>query len=268
MLSAEEAQRLEPALRGVPGLLGATYAPGSGYVDTQRLMAALEAAAAGAGAEVREGQRLVGAEQSSPGCPRRWRLICEGSAGQTGLSLQGDDVVLAPGAWAAEVGRCCGLDVPVAKVRAQMWSAPARAEPSEDDRCPLSHVLYVPLGLAHWRRHQTLDERLGVPNAVTHSLAGQRHCHHVYGRPGAEGTEVWFGGDRLPLGLGPLAEADFQLDEAAAAENFAEVASLLPALCFRDRADWCGVVGASMHGMPLIGEVQFLPGLWLCTGFG
>mmetsp|Transcript_35179 Transcript_35179/g.65637 ORF Transcript_35179/g.65637 Transcript_35179/m.65637 type:complete len:162 (+) Transcript_35179:3-488(+) len=110
----------------------------------------------------------------------------------------------------------------------------------------------------------------GTPNKVTHSAMGERYCYHVYGRPSCAGAqEVFFGGDRLPLSLDQV-PSDYDVRQPEQQENFKHISDSLPALELQDAdpGGWCGVVGSSLHGGVLIGEVAFLPGLWLCTGFG
>lgn len=277
LLSAEEAVALEPALKGTPGLVGAIHLPRSAVADPCLAPAAICAAARDAGAEfwLWENCSVLAAQRRLPKSGgRRWRITVACARPTTADATGGpveyvdcDDVVLAAGAWASEVGHMFGIEIPVAKVKAQMWAA----EPTEKTAAQLSHILYGVSSHMYWSERPTCEYQSGVPNMVTHSATGERYCHHLYGRPSpAGGGEVWFGGDRLPLGYGSPQGSDFVVDEAASAENFSQIAKTFPALALQQAqyGPWSGVVGASMHGAPLVGELPYLPGLWLCTGFG
>eukprot|EP00930_Biecheleria_cincta_P060199 TRINITY_DN45891_c0_g1_i1.p2 TRINITY_DN45891_c0_g1~~TRINITY_DN45891_c0_g1_i1.p2 ORF type:complete len:186 (+),score=41.08 TRINITY_DN45891_c0_g1_i1:457-1014(+) len=125
-------------------------------------------------------------------------------------------------------------------------------------------------GHLFWEENATRDDAMGTPNGVTHSKTGQRLCYHIYGRPAsdADAGEVCFGGDRIPISM-DAHPSDYEVDTLAMRENFSLVEECLPAMKLNDDfGSWCGVVGSSSHGAALVGEVSFLPGLWLCTGFG
>ncbi|CAE8635002.1 unnamed protein product [Polarella glacialis] len=270
ILSAAAAQTLEPALVGAPRLLGAMHLPLSGYADPRKTTHAIASAASEAGAECLENCSVVAACKVNAEAGRTWRVslsATDGYSDETTLSqVDCAHVVLAPGASALEAGRLFGLELPVARVKAQMWSA--RVGPMAR---PLSHIVYAMGSHLFWEEHSTRDDATGVPNGTTHSASGERFCHHVYGRPSldCEDGEISFGGDRLPLGVG-TGSWNYDVNEGAVSDNFAHMAESFPALQLHgaEYNPWCGLLGSTLHGGPLVGEVVFLPGIWLCTGFG
>ncbi|HEX2279529.1 MAG TPA: FAD-dependent oxidoreductase, partial [Candidatus Tectomicrobia bacterium] len=108
-LTREEAVRLEPAI--TPDIQGAIRYPDEAHVHNGRLTIALAEAARRTGAELcpdepalsllRQGERIVGVRTSLD-------------------TIQADTVVIANGAWAAELVRPLRLAIPVKPMRGQM----------------------------------------------------------------------------------------------------------------------------------------------------
>ncbi len=108
-LSSAELARLHPAL--APDLAGGLWVDAAGQVHPPRLTRAFAAAAARRGAALREGQPVVG-------------FLRRGAAVIGVLTPDGPvaaaAVVLAAGAWTAQLAREVGLDLPVAPARGEI----------------------------------------------------------------------------------------------------------------------------------------------------
>ena len=101
-----------------------------------------------------------------------------------------------------------------------------------------------------------LGERLAEAIAWRGAVSDTRLANHHY---------RVVGGDRLMwTGAGGLWPAG---PRGAARQFKDEIARLFPQLgAVEFEHAWSGVMGFSLHGMPLVGEV--IPGLWLANGFG
>jgi len=129
LISAAEARRREPHLAG---LAGAVFSPQDHQVDNRKLAAALRAAAAGAGAVIREHEGVESV------------LVVQGRAAgvrlRNGTEWPADAVVLAAGAWSRSIaGLPAPLRPPVRPVKGQMLAL--RMDPA----APLvNHVVWAP----------------------------------------------------------------------------------------------------------------------------
>ena len=129
LISAAEARRREPHLAG---LAGAVFSPQDHQVDNRKLAAALRAAAAGAGAVIREHEGVESV------------LVVQGRAAgvrlRNGTEWPADAVVLAAGAWSRSIaGLPAPLRPPVRPVKGQMLAL--RMDPA----APLiNHVIWAP----------------------------------------------------------------------------------------------------------------------------
>jgi glycine/D-amino acid oxidase-like deaminating enzyme len=109
LLSGADARRLEPVLG--PGLIGAAHAPGDGHVNPFLLTHAYAAAAQRRGAEIRTGIAVTGIEAAAG------RVI---GVRTTNGPIRAATVVLAAGAWSADLAGPFGVSLPVRPGRGQM----------------------------------------------------------------------------------------------------------------------------------------------------
>ncbi|MFN2417030.1 MAG: NAD(P)/FAD-dependent oxidoreductase [Pyrinomonadaceae bacterium] len=110
-LTAEEVARLNPALN-TEGVAGGVYCPTDGFVRPLEIMRGYAEAAAWLGARFEYGVSLEGVEVDANGRVRTLRT----SGGEVSAGV----VVNAAGAWAAEVGRLAGVEIPVTPLRRQI----------------------------------------------------------------------------------------------------------------------------------------------------
>jgi len=109
LLSGPDARRLEPLLG--PSVVGAAHAPGDGHVNPFLLTHAYAAAAKRHGAEIRTGVTVTALDMSGG--------RVSGVRTQTG-GIAAATVVLAAGAWSAELMARLGVSLPVRPGRGQM----------------------------------------------------------------------------------------------------------------------------------------------------
>jgi dimethylglycine dehydrogenase len=104
LISVEEAKKFLPVMEE-KHFVGAMFDPVEGNVDPSGVTRAFAKAAQLGGAEVVQHTRVEAVHQLRDG---RWRLDC----GENG-SIECDHFVNAGGLWAREVGRMCGIELPV-----------------------------------------------------------------------------------------------------------------------------------------------------------
>jgi glycine/D-amino acid oxidase-like deaminating enzyme len=131
VLEPAEVTRVVPALR-VDDLAGALWGPSDGYVDAVRYCEILTGLGRAAGGRVLQGRRATGVRISSG---RVTGVLSDGEA------IDCDTVVNASGAWARELGRAIGLDLPVDGYRRQL----VQFEPPRPLAAPMPFIIdYVP----------------------------------------------------------------------------------------------------------------------------
>lgn len=124
-LSPQEARSVEPGIG--QGIRGGLHSPQEGHLNSRRLVRAFAQGAARRGATFLQDTEVAG-------------LVSSGDR-VTGVrlpsgDLEGDCVVLAPGAWAGQYGDWLGLDIPVKPVRGQIMAA---------------RILPAPIAMGVWR---------------------------------------------------------------------------------------------------------------------
>ena len=117
LVDRDELRRLVPAL--APHCVGALICRDDGAADPYRTTLAFARAAAGAGAEIREGVGVVALEPTSFG----WRV-----RGDDGREEEGAVVVNAAGAWATRIAAMAGETIPCG-VKASMMIVTERLPP-------------------------------------------------------------------------------------------------------------------------------------------
>lgn len=170
-----------------------------------------------------------------------------------------ETVIIAAGAWCAELAAMVGVEVPIVPVRGQMWASEPRPP-------VLRHALAACESALAW----SLEPRGGpAPPELTHR-AGRRLTRHLYGRQRPNG-ELVFGGDRVWTSFD-----DRTVDGDGLAVNHAHVAELLPLVAQLPPArTWSGLMPFTRDGRPLIGPVAevghdglYLAGGLASSGFG
>ncbi|HYH47468.1 MAG TPA: FAD-dependent oxidoreductase, partial [Thermoanaerobaculia bacterium] len=112
-VAAGRLRELEPAL--APGVAGAYLLPDEAQIRNPRHVAALVAACAGRGVEVRTGTPVRGlAMKGDKDGGRVTGLVTDGG------TIEGDAVVVAAGAWSAALLETVGVSLPVRPVRGQI----------------------------------------------------------------------------------------------------------------------------------------------------
>jgi len=175
-LSAEEVRALEPGLTGE--VVGAVYGPGEGQIDGARLLAAYVAAAQRHGAQFIPGtvRGLVTDRSRVAGVRTRDRCIGAGR------------VLIATGAWAADVGEWLGVALPITPERGQTVSANHMAH-------PLRHIVFAEqIYLAPKARHGVLigaaKDRCGYESRTTLAAISDLLGRALRVHPGLAGASL------------------------------------------------------------------------------
>jgi glycine oxidase len=175
-LSAEEVRTLEPGLTGE--VVGAVYGPSEGKVDGTRLLAAYVAAAQRHGAQFISGtvRRLVTDKSRVTGVRTRDRCI---GAGQ---------VLIATGAWAADMREWLGVELPITPERGQTVTAKHMAH-------PLRHIIFAEqIYLAPKARHGVLvgaaRDRCGYESRTTLAAISDLLGRALRVHPGLAGASL------------------------------------------------------------------------------
>jgi glycine/D-amino acid oxidase-like deaminating enzyme len=217
LLEPEQARALEPGL--APDLLGASHFPDDLQCDPRGIARAM---AGENGVRVRTGTRV---ERILPG--EGVRLA--------GGTLRADAVVLAAGAWSAELARGAGLELPVEPRKGQLVRLAAGA-------------LTV--------RHKVVDG--GYLAAVAAPGAGLQVSTVL---------ETTWDGDVLVGSSRERRGFDTTVDAAVTRAMRERAAALMPAVARLGQQDaWAGLRPWLPDGLPALGPSQVAPGLWVATG--
>ena len=234
LVDRDALRSVEPAVG--PAAVGGLFTAGGGCAEPDLATRAFADAAAAAGCRIATGRAVSAIDPA----PAGYRLTT--SQGPISAAT----VVIAAGAWCAEVGHMLGLRIPVSPVRGQMWAT-----------APLDPALgstIAGLESAHHWAHAPATE----PPHTTHPH-GPRVTRHLYGRQRRTG-EVIFGGDRVPT-------ADRTVDGDGIASNHAHAAALLPFLVDHPPVrTWSGLMPFSDDGIPFIGPIRERPGVVIGAG--
>jgi sarcosine oxidase subunit beta len=239
LLSSREARNIEPELN--PALLGCMYMPLRAQADPQQATRALAAAAARSGARIRT-QHAVTSVQQRPD--------------DTYMVETADDtfiagmLIIAAGAWCAEIGIWLGLHIPIKPVRGQMWA-------TEQLPPRVFHTISSAASAMDWHHAPGNDHE--TPPHLTHR-GSVRRTRHLYGRQTRNG-DIIFGGDRQLVGYNTVP------DPAGIEVNHAHAAEVLPLLSTLSIArTWAGLMPFSLDGAPLIGQIPQRRNLYIVSG--
>ncbi len=239
LLTMNEARALEPELD--PDLAGAIYLPLRGQADPQKSTRAFAEAAASLGAQILTGREVTEVGRTSRGAYR----VVSGGEVHTAKNL-----LLAAGAWCAQVGEMLRLRIPIVPVRGQMWAT----EPLPPR---VFHTLSAMESPRHWSSEPGNDSE--TPPELTH-VRGRRVTRHLYGRQNKDG-EIVFGGDRQSVGYDKTVDAD------GTEVNFGHVAEILPMLRRHSISRvWAGLMPFSLDGRPIIGSIPQMENLFIVSG--
>lgn len=122
VIAPARAAELNPYL-DASALVAASFSPQDGYAQPSLAVAAWAARAARHGARVAEGVEVTGVETAAEPDGRRRVTAVVTSAG----TVRCEHLVVAAGAWSADLGRMAGVDLPVEPVRRQIAFADAPA---------------------------------------------------------------------------------------------------------------------------------------------
>jgi sarcosine oxidase subunit beta len=239
LLSSRDARALEPELN--PDVLGCMYMPLRAQVDPKKATRALAAAASRHGARVRAQYAVTGVEQRGDNC---YVVDAEHD------TFVAHNLIIAAGAWCAEVGHWLGLSIPITPVRGQMWATDA-----------LPPRLFQTISSAEsamdW--HHAPGNDAATPPQLTHHGA-TRCTRHLYGRQTRDGAII-FGGDRQ------LVDYNTTPDPEGIEVNHEHAAEALPFLHLEAiTRTWAGLMPFSLDGAPLIGAIPQRPHLYIVSG--
>ncbi len=178
---------------------------------------------------------------------------------ENGSRWHAKHIVVAAGAWVKPLGTSLGLRFPVVPVKGQMWIT---------EEAPLSamrSLIFTTESHVWWSKNSSRDDKHGIPEYCTHDFQGNLLCRHAYGRQTRDG-QIIFGGDRVRC-----EPDDYTVDEKDLERNIEYVREFFPNVGNYSLAGtWAGIMGFSVDGKPLVGELNELgyPGLWLAAGFG
>ncbi len=241
ILGPRQAASIEPAIN--PKLPGFIYAPLRGKANPVLATHAFADAAAEAGARILT-HHHVGAIRHDGTSYR-----VETQQGEFVAPM----LVIAAGAWSANVGRMLGLSVPIVPVVGQMW-ATAALPPT------LFHVLTSTESNHYWSQHPARGN--DVPPNLTHEQ-GVRVTRHLYGGQTRRGA-IAFGGDRQVA----LDSAGEPAPDAEGVEvNRGHAAEVVPMLSgIPIERTWAGLMPFSMDGGAVIGRIPQRENLYIVSG--
>lgn len=222
-----EAARLAPGV-SVDGVIAATYCAKDGIADPNSVTAGFARAARAAGAEILRGCEVTGIDVA------RGRVA---RVHTTGGSISTNVVVNAAGAWAGQIGRMAGLDVPVTPLRRHIFfTQPAAGATWNDGPCrgrvPATRILVIDFATSFYFHRDGGQLLVGMGDPAE--------------RPGFDTTVRW---DFLP-----------EVVEAGVAR--------LPALADAVVSHaWAGLYEMTPDAMPIIGPVPGCDGFYVIAGF-
>ena len=239
LLSSREARNIEPELNSA--LLGCMYMPLRAQAEPKQATRALAAAAARHGARIRTQYAVTTIQQR----PDDTYLV--ETAHDTFVA---GILVIAAGAWCAEIGMWLGLRIPIKPVRGQMWAT---------DQLPprVFHTISSAESVMDW--HYVPGNDHETPPHLTHH-SSVRRTRHLYGRQTHDG-DIIFGGDRQLVGYNTAP------DPAGIEVNHAHAAEVLPLLSTLSIVrTWAGLMPFSLDGAPLIGQIPQRRNLYIVSG--
>lgn len=230
LVDPAEVKRLHPLVE-TAGLLGAAWNPEDGHVDPTSVTQALARGARDRGAEVHRHTPVTAISRTRGG---EWRVETDGGAITTAV------VVIAAGTWAREVGRLCGLDLPIVAMEHQYLVTEAIHELAA---LGVELPIVREVDVSYYLRQERDGFILGP--------------YEKGARPfGVGGIPPGFGADLLPPDLArlqPIIEGAMARLPALAKAGIQRVVN--------------GPITYTPDGNPLLGPAFGLRGVWLACGF-
>jgi sarcosine oxidase, subunit beta len=226
-LTPGEAARLAPGL-SVGGVLAATYCAKDGIADPNGVTSGFARAAREAGAEIARGIEVTGVD-----------VVNGRVAGvrTTGGAVSANIVVDAAGAWAGQVGRMAGLDVPVSPLRRHVFIAQPARDATWDaaahcGKVPATRILVIDFATSFYFHREGGRLLFGMGDPAE--------------QPGFDTTVRWdFLPDVVDAGVARLpALADAVVSHA-----------------------WAGLYEMTPDAMPIIGPAAGCEGFYVIAGF-
>lgn len=239
LLTTREARGLEPGLN--PDLPGFIHSPQRAQADPRKATRALATAAERSGARVLTHHPVTAIRPRSDG----GYLVATARRDVVAGTL-----VIAAGAWCAQIGAMLGLRIPIEPVRGQMWAT---------DALPprVFHTISSVESACFWHIRPGHDAE--TPPALTHR-GSARLTRHLYGRQTRAG-EIIFGGDRQLVGY------DTTPDPVGIEVNQEHAAEVLPLLrSLRVSRTWAGLMPFSLDGGPIIGRIAQREHVYIVSG--
>lgn len=222
LLDGDEARRIAPYLS--PAILAAAFAPDEGHADSRAITPAFAAAARRAGATLRGRTRLRALDKVTGGF----------EAQGDGLSVHADQILVAAGAWTAQVCALANLHAPLYPV-ALLMNATERAI-----RPQIPHLI------------QHVGRRLSMK---------QTHAGNILIGGGWPARLALNADGGFDPGTRPeLIEESLTGNLRAAIDVVPEIASL------NLLRSWTGVTAVSGDQLPVVGQVPRMPGFWVAGG--
>lgn len=222
LLDGDEARRIAPYLS--TGILAAGFAPDEGHADSRAVTPAFAAAARRAGADIRTNTPLRALARVAGGFEARG----------DGFVIHAGQVLVATGAWAAQVCAMANLHVPLYPV-ALLMNATERA-----DRPLIPHLV------------QHVGRRLSMK---------QTHAGNILiGGGWASRLALTADGAFDPGARAEMIEESLAGNLRAAIDTVPDIAAL------NLIRSWTGVTAVSGDQLPVVGQVPRMPGLWIAGG--
>ncbi len=243
LLSAREARAIEPEAN--PNLTNYMYTPLRAQADPVKTTHAFADAAVKEGARIFTNCAVTGIEQAADGS-----YTVSTTATSDGDGFRCATLVIAAGAWSANLGAMLGLKIPIVPVRGQMWAT---------DRLP--PTVFQTISSAESAQTWSLDHGRdsATPPELTHR-GDVRVTRHLYGRQRRNG-EIIFGGDRQLIGFDKTIEYNgIEINKGHASEIIPMLSSMSVA------RTWAGLMPFSLDGKPIIGKIPMRDGLYIVSG--
>ncbi|WP_439533775.1 NAD(P)/FAD-dependent oxidoreductase [Polymorphobacter sp.] len=225
LIDGDAARALCPAL--APHILAACHAPDEGHADPRNVTVALAAAARAAGATLASHTSLVAIERQ----PGGYRLSLETPQGRRTVTTR--QLLIAAGAWTADLARLANLHIPLYPVALQM---------NVTER--------VPPCLGQLIQH--VGRRLSMKQAHAGNI--------LIGGGWPARLALTPGGGFDPRRRAEIRPESLIANLRAAADTVPMVADL-PLI-----RTWTGITAISADQLPIVGEVPSMPGLYVAAG--
>jgi len=241
LLSPQEVRRIEPELKGDIG--GAVFAHDRAHINPYHIVI-------GYGEAAREKYNVRIHTHTEVRGIRRSNGKVEAVETDRGI-ISTKSIVNAAGAWAPQIGRMVGCEIPVIPRRGQVFVTTAVPK-------RLNHFIGIAESTIARTNFETMETQ-DTPDRPT-IVDGRVQYRVLYGRQTVEG-QVLFGGRSELVGLNK------QVTREGISSILAHVLEFFPG--FADLPvvrTWAGIMPYTPDGKPILGAVPNLEGFYLATG--